>query len=76
MKKPHLAVIYQPPDTSTIAFLTDLANYMESTINVTGDLILHGDFNIHVNNTQSPDTIILNDFLNNFGLTNKVTFSL
>ena len=52
----------------------DLTNYVERNINVTGDLILLGDFNIHVNNTQSPDTINFNDFLDSFGLTNKVTF--
>ena len=55
-KNTYLAVIYWPLDTSTIAFLMDLANYMERNINITGNLILFGDFNIHVNNTQSPDT--------------------
>ena len=73
-KNTHLAVINWPPDTSTIAFLTDLANNMERNIKTTGDLILLGDFNIHVSNTQSPDTFNINDFLNSFGLTNKVTF--
>ena len=52
----------------------DLANYMERNSYVTGDLILIGDFNIHVNNTKSPDTINFNDFLNSFGVTNKVRF--
>ena len=44
------------PGTSTIAFLMDLANYMERNIHVTGDLMLLGDFNIHVNSTKSTDT--------------------
>ena len=48
---------------------------MERNINITGDLRLLGDLNIHVNNTQSPDTININDFFDSFGLTNKVTFS-
>ena len=61
-KNTHLAVIYQPLDASTIAFLTDLANYTERNINMAGDLLLLGDFNIHVNNTQSLDTINLMTF--------------
>ena len=47
---------------------------MERNINITGDLILPCNFNIHINNSQSPDTINFNDFLDSFGPTNKVTF--
>ena len=47
---------------------------MERNINITDDLILLGDFNIHVNNTLSQDTININDFLDSLLLTNKVTF--
>ena len=62
-KNTHLAVIYQPPDTSTTAFLTDLANYMERNTNVTGDLILLGDFNMHVKTLNLQIPLILMTFV-------------
>ena len=39
-----------------------------------GHLIMLGDFNIHVDNPEHPDTIIFNDILESFDLTNFIKF--
>ena len=49
---------------------------MERNSNIPGDLILLGDINIHVNNTQSQHATLFKDFLNSFGLPNKVTLPI
>ena len=33
-----------------------------------------GDFNVHVNNPEDPDTVIFNDFLESFDLINFTLF--
>ena len=39
-----------------------------------GKLLMLGDFNIHLDEENNPDTIIFNDLLESFGLTNYTTF--
>ena len=41
-----------------------------------GDLILIGDFNVHMNNPMDSDTILFNDFLDSFNLVNKIDFEM
>ena len=41
---------------------------MERNINSTGKLLLTGDFNIHVNDLESPDATTLLDVWDSFGL--------
>ena len=58
-----------------IPFCSKPSDLMES--NVFKDcrhLIMLGDFNIHVNNPEHPDTVIFNDFLETFDLINFTTF--
>ena len=59
---------------SVLGFSENLADYLESNINVTGKLVIVGDQNIHINDDLNPDTITFNDFLEAFGLVNTVTF--
>ena len=40
-----------------------------------GELILTGDFNIHMDKPHLSDTILFNDLLESFNLANKVAFS-
>ena len=47
---------------------------MEKNINSTGELVLSGNFNIHVNDKSNSDSIILRDILDSFGLINHVSF--
>ena len=71
----NLYVIYHIPNTSVMQFCRELADLLEGIIvHDCGHLILTGDFNIHMDNSENPDTIIFKDFLESFGLTNLVSF--
>ena len=71
----NLYVIYCIPNTSVMQFCSELADLLEGNIvHDCGHLILTSDFNIHMDNPENPDTIIFNDFLESFGLTNFVSF--
>ena len=69
-----MAVIYRPPDKSVLSFVNDFLDYMERNINSTGKLLLAGDFNIHVNDLESPNTNTFLDVLDSFGLQNHIHF--
>ena len=69
-----LAVIYRPPDTSGLHFANELAAYMERNINTTGEQIIVGDFNVHINKQDDGSAIILSDMLESFNLSNHVEF--
>ena len=70
----NMAVIYRPPDKSVCSFVNDFLDYMERNINSRGKLSLTGDFNIHVNDLESPDTNTFLDVLDSFGLQNHIRF--
>ena len=57
--------IYCIPNMSVIQFCSELSDFIET--NILGDhghLIMLGDFNIHMDNPEHPDTVIFNDFWN------------
>ena len=71
----NIYIVYCIPNTSVIQLCSKLSDLMES--NVFEDcrhLIMLDGFNIHVNNPEHPDTVIFNDFLESFDLTNFITF--
>ena len=70
----NLAVLYKSPNTSILQFTLDLVQYLESSITDHGKHILCRDFNIKVNDTQDPNTITTQDFLDSFYLKNNVLF--
>ena len=71
----NLYVIYCLPNTSVIQFCDELSDLLEENIvSDYGVLLLTGNFNIHMDNLQNPDTIIFSDFLESFGLINFVGF--
>ena len=71
----NLYVIYCIPNTSVMQFCSELADLLEGNIvHDCGHLILTSDFNIHMDNPENPNTIIFNDILESFGLTNFVGF--
>ena len=69
-----LAVIYRPPDTSVLQVANELAAYMEKNINTTGEQIIVGDFNVHINKLDEGNAMILSDMLESFNLSNCVEF--
>ena len=71
----NIYIVYCIPNTSVIQFGRELSDLMESDVlKDYGHLIMLGDFNIHVDNPEHPDTIISNDFLGSFDLINITTF--
>ena len=56
-----LLAIYHPPPSSNHRhsvneFMTEFVNFLADTlVNITGDLIIAGDFFIHVNDEESVD---------------------
>ena len=62
-------VIYRYPNTSTLNFCNELVQIAESTINSGGKkTIFTGDFNIHMDQVDTPDTITFNDVLDSLNL--------
>ena len=62
----HIIGIYHPPPTvknatTNAMFLDDLNKLLINKIAKLENIILLGDFNIHIEETTSPDTVIFND---------------
>ena len=73
----RLSIIYRPPysnlhPVSLKTFFDDFALYMESIILAPEPLIITGDFNIHVNNTNDSDACEFLDLLASLGLKQHV----
>ena len=73
----RLSIIYRPPysnlhPVSLKTFFDDFASYMESIILTPEPLIITGDFNIHVNNTNHSDACEFLDLLASLGLKQHV----
>ena len=67
-------VIYEQPTSSTITFCEELATILEGITSMKSNIMIIGDFNIHIENIAKPDTITFNDFLDSFNLQNHVIF--
>ena len=66
-------IVYRYPGTSVISFCEELTDILENNITRNkGHLLLLGDFNIHLDKQEAPDTILFQDFLESLGLTNHV----
>jgi len=48
-----LVLIYRPPNSSHVSFLVEFGQFLDHLINVRGNLIIVGDFNIHVDDRYS-----------------------
>ena len=64
----NINVIYRPPETNVLSFLSDLTDLLESQITSPGPITILGNLNIKVNDKNNGDTITLFDFINAFGL--------
>ena len=63
------------PNISVIQFCSELSDLMENNVlRDHGHIIMLGDFNIHMDKPEHPDTVILNNFLESFDLINFTTF--
>jgi hypothetical protein len=48
-----LVLIYRPPNSSHVSFLVEFGQFLDHLINVRGNLLIVGDFNIHVDDRDS-----------------------
>ena len=48
-----LVLLYRPPNSSHVSFLAEFGQFLDHLINVRGNLLIVGDFNIHVDNRDS-----------------------
>ena len=58
---------------SISTFFSELADYLESIVLCQEQLLISGDFNIHVDNAEDTDAIKLIDLLESYGLQQHVT---
>ena len=64
----HLWAIYRPPDTSEVLFINDFIEFMGDVIAEYSNLIVVGDFNIHINKDNNPNASIFMDTMVALGL--------
>ena len=72
-----LIVLYKPPPSPNNGlthnlFITEFIDYLELYIATTKQLVLLGDFNIHINKTHDRDAVEFNN-LDQFGLGQHVS---
>lgn len=65
--------IYRPPEKPLGQFLDDFHNFLEEINTYSGDILLSGDFNIHIEDKQNTQALRFLDLLDCFGLTQHVT---
>ena len=71
----NIYIIYHIPNISVIQFCNELKDLMENNVlEAYGHIIMLGDFNIHMDKPEHPDTVMFNDFLQSFDLINFTTF--
>src|SRR5260221_4904899 len=66
--------VYRPPSLSVPLFLSDFTQLLESLVPLKSDLLITGDFNIHIDQKLDPQTISFNTLLATFDLSQHVTF--
>ena len=74
----YIIGIYHPPPTAENAttnavFPDDLIELLIDKLTQLENIILLRDFNIHIEETTSPDTVIFNDTMGALGLTQHIT---
>ena len=70
-----LVLVYHPPQIQVC--YNSAMNYqdvLEEMVNIRGEMIMIGDFNIHMDITDDPNTITFNDFLDSFNVHYHVNF--
>ena len=64
----HLCAIYRPPDKSEMLFIDDFTEFMADVIAEYSNLIVVGDFNMHINKDDNPNASIFMDTMVALGL--------
>ena len=67
-----VASIYRPPEKPISEFLNDFQSFLEDINDFPGEIILSGDFNIHIEDKNHVQAVRFLDLLDCFGLTQHV----
>ena len=67
--------IYRPPGQSAINFLADFTDWLTENLLQGCNSIILGDFNLHLNDMNSDDTMNLRDTMDVLGLVQHVNFA-
>ena len=73
----HLITVYRPPPSkknksTTSTFLREFSTLLEHLVVAPGNLLITGDFNLHMEITSDPDVIKFTDLLDSAGLKQRV----
>ncbi len=66
-------VLYRPPSSATSGFLKDFSSLLADLGDVVGPLMIVGDFNVHIDDRNSPVTNSFVQLLDEHGLTQHVS---
>ena len=70
-----LFIIYCIPNTSVLQFCEEMVSIFENSIkSIRNKILSMGDFNIHMDRPNDPNTIIFNDLHHSFNLRNNISF--
>lgn len=69
-----LATIYRPPKSNNNTFFTDFSSFLTSVCSMSPNVIILGDFNIHIDNTINTLTRYFSSVLDSFGLQQHIDF--
>ena len=71
----RLVVVYRPPSSSYQQFCDEFTILLEGLLSSSVPVIIAGDFNVHIDNINNPNTIKFLNILSNFNLSQHVTES-
>ena len=73
----NIYIIYCIPNMSVIQFCSELSDLIKNNVLADhGHIIMLGDFNVHMDKPEHPDTATFNDFFESFDLVNFTTFPM
>ena len=67
-----IVAIYRPPDLSNIMFLDEITKWMVDSLLEDNNVIIAGDFNLHISNKNDDDAYNLLDTFTALGLDQHV----
>ena len=66
--------IYRPPSSSKPTFIAEFTSLLEDFISSSSELIITGDFNLHLDDPSAPYVASFSDLLDTFNLTQHISF--
>ena len=70
-----LFIIHHILNTNVLQFCEEMVSILENSITtIRNKILLMGDFNIHMDRPDHPNTIIFNDLLDSLNFRNNISF--